>query len=141
MRSCGIPPWGLRKGHGLGSPWNCQSWALTLGHHRPWTLWKSQFWGPWARDNRYLLSDILYTAVCLRRAENKVATLEWTLAQGLKKKGQEGELRQITTGKRESWLAQVAWVGGSHGWSAGRPPGGKLFRGEPAPLLQRGRFP
>jgi hypothetical protein len=94
-----------------------------------------------ARDNRYLLSDILYTAVCLRRAENKVATLEWTLAQGLKKKGQEGELRQITTGKRESWLAQVAWVGGSHGWSAGRPPGGKLFRGEPAPLLQRGRFP
>ena len=37
------------KRRSLGSPRTCQSWALTLGHHKHrWAPWKSQFWGPWA---------------------------------------------------------------------------------------------
>jgi hypothetical protein len=76
----------------------------------------------------------LFASEELRSDQESMGGL-WPGAEG-KRAG--GGLWLVTTG-----LAQpAAWVGRSHGWSAGKPPDGRLdSRGRPAPLLQHSGSP
>ena len=89
----------------LGTARNCWSWTLTLGHHRPLGTAEESVLGSLgstkARNDGFKLSDIPDTAVYHRRAENKVGTLRWTLAQGQRERV-VGEFWQVTAWTGES---------------------------------------
>lgn len=77
-----------------------------------------------AKNVRFSVFYIPDAVVCQRRAENRVGTLSQTLASGPKGKGQGGDLYRRD---KESLLAgKLLGLVGSHGWSTGRPPGGRL---------------
>ena len=83
-------------------PVDCRSWLGLLGTTEPLGATEEPVLGSLAytepREDRFPLWDICRSPVCRRRAENKMGTLEFTLAWGPKEKGQEGELWQVTMG-------------------------------------------
>jgi hypothetical protein len=94
--SLGILLWGWGK----GTVWDPRGTArATLGHHRLLGTTEELVLGSLrhteTRNIRFSLSDIPGASLCHRRAENKVGTLRWTLAQGQKGKGLK---------KNSSWL-------------------------------------
>ena len=68
-----------------------ESGLLTLRHHRPLGTTEEQVLGSLGhtevRDNKFSFLDIPDAIVCGGRAENKLGTLGWTLAQGPNVKG------------------------------------------------------
>ena len=75
-----------------------------------------------ARDNRFSVSDIPDTAECHGRAENKVRALG--MAQSVPEP--KGRREQGEKGGRWVVSTRVRVLGLVHGWSTGRPSGGRL---------------
>jgi hypothetical protein len=97
-----------RKRHSLGSPWTYQSWAPTLGHHRPLGTAEEQVLGSLgcteAKNDRFSISDI-------PDSNNS----GWTLAWGQRERGRRRALAGYLREERV-WLAQVACSVCGLGW-------------------------